>query len=127
MVTSTRRFVFSLVLRFVLEVLVLLALRSPHLGEKRAGPCAFQRMFVLRVLVYVSFLFLVLSGIWLRREFGIPWMFFLPFLQITIQPFALFHHNNETRKSSQLIIFSVKILSFVIIIFLISPTEYVLF
>ena len=73
-VNSARRFILCLVLVcvffFVVVVLLLLfffsallALRSPRLGKRELVCVLFVRLFVLRVLVYVSFLFLLVSGI----------------------------------------------------------------
>ena len=42
---------------------VLLALRLPRLGKRELVCVHFVRLFVLRLLVYVPFLFLLVSGI----------------------------------------------------------------
>ena len=62
------------------------------------GLCLFPLPLALRYLVATC-------------DCGTPWLFILPFFQVTIQPFALFHHNNETIKSSQSIIFSLNLIN----------------
>ena len=53
---------FSLALRFVLVFFSPFSIAITSLGEERADLCA-HRAFVLRVLVCVSFPFLIVSGI----------------------------------------------------------------
>ena len=63
MVYSKWRFILSLALCFVLVFSVLLVLRLPRLGKRELVCVLFVRLYVLRVLVCVSFLLLLVSGI----------------------------------------------------------------
>ena len=85
-------YVFPCVILF-LCFSVLLVLRLPRLGKRELILVLFVRLFGL-CLLYLS----VSSSSWgLGRaavcDCGTPWTFLLPFFQIAIEPFALFHHS----------------------------------
>ena len=77
---STRRFVLSLALCYVVIMLlffsVLLALRLPHLGKRELILVLFVRLFDLRLFGFVCFLFLL--GRAAACDCGTPWTFLLP-------------------------------------------------
>ena len=53
------------------------------LGEVGAGLCASRScLFVLYVLVFVIFLFLLVSGLAAVSDCGSPWTFLLTFLKV---------------------------------------------
>ena len=66
-VNSTRRFISSRALQFVLVLLSPFSIAITPTSGRGLVCVLFARLFVLRVLVCVSFLFLLVSGIgWLR-------------------------------------------------------------